>query len=150
MHCDNKGAIYTVEKTGKTVPAGSKNADIQRVLRRIKARMTGKQTRHHVKAHQDDHKRRSRLSLVAQLNCVCDDMAKDAVKEASFAINNDGLMKDNRTNSLPLELASLMIGTTKQTTDVSKKLRYLIGKAKAKPLMIKTGVMSGKAFELVQ
>ena len=70
VHCDNKGAIYTFETTGKWVPAGSKNADIQRVLRRIKARMKGKQARHHVKAHQDDYKQRSQLSLAAQLNCV--------------------------------------------------------------------------------
>ena len=150
VHCDNKGAIYTFDKEGKRVPSGAKNADIQRVLRRIKARMKGKHSRHHVKAHQDDHKRRSQLSLAAQLNCVCDDMAKDAVKESRVALDDDGLMKDSRTDRLPLELASLMIGTTKQTTDVAKDLRYLIGKSRAKPLMTETGVMSADAFDLVQ
>ena len=150
VHCDNKGAIYTFDKEGKRVPSGSKNADIQRVLRRIKARMKGKHSRHHVKAHQDDHKRRSQLSLAAQLNCICDDLAKDAVKEARVALDDEGFMKDLRTDRLPLELASLMIGTTKQTTDVAKDLRYLIGKSRAKPLMTETGVMSAEAFDLVQ
>ena len=64
--------------------------------------------------------------------------------------DDDRLMKDNQMDRLPLELASLMIGTTKQTTDISKDLCYLIGKARAKPLMIETGVMSTEAFELVQ
>ena len=77
-------------------------------------------------------------------------MAKDAVKEARVAIDDDGLVKDSRTDRLPLELASLMIGTIKQTTDVAKDLRYLIGKSRAKPLMTKTGVMSADAFDLVQ
>ena len=58
VHCDNKGALYTFEKEGKWVPLGAKNADIQRVLRRVKGRMTGKHSTHHVKAHQDDHRQR--------------------------------------------------------------------------------------------
>ena len=123
VHCDNKGAIYTFGKKGKRVPSGAKNADIQRVLRRIKARMKGKHSRHHVKAHQDNFRRRSQLSLATQLNCVCDDMAKDAVKESRVALDDDGLVKDSRTDRLPLEMASLMIGTIKQTTDVAKDLR---------------------------
>jgi len=103
-----------------------------------------------VKARQDDHKQQSQLSLAAQLNCECDDMAKDAVKESRMALDDDRLVKDSRTDRLPLELASLMIGTIKQTTDVAKDLRYLIGKSRAKPLMTKTGVMSADAFDLVQ
>ena len=103
-----------------------------------------------MKAHQDDHKRQSQLSLATQLNCACDDMAKDAVKESRMALDNKGLVKHSRTDRLPLELASLMIGTIKQTTDVAKDVRYLIGKSKAKPLMTKTGVMSADAFDLVQ
>ena len=112
--------------------------------------MKGKQSRHHVKAHQDDHKRRSQLSLAAQLNCICDDLAKDAVKESRVALDDEGFMKDSRTDRLPLELASLMIGTPKQTTDVAKDLRYLIGKSRAKPLMTKTGVLSAEAFDLLR
>ena len=75
------------------------------------------------------------MSLAAQLNCVCDDMAKDAVKESRVALDDDWLVKDSRTNRLPLELAYLMNGTIKQTTDVAKDLCYLIGKSRAKPLM---------------
>ena len=112
--------------------------------------MKGKHSRHHVKAHQYDYKRQSQLSLATQLNCECDDMAKDAVKESRVALDDDGLVKDSRTDRLPLEMAFLMIGTIKQTTDVAKDLRYLIGKSRAKPLMTKTGVMSAEAFDLVQ
>ena len=67
-----------------------------------------------------------------------------------MALNDEGFTKITRTDRLPLELASLMIGTTKQTTDVAKNLRYLIGKSRAKPLMTKTGVLSAEAFDLVR
>ena len=72
IYCDNKGAIYTCERRSKRVPSGSKNADVQRVLRTVKARMKYAHLQHHVRAHQDNVKDRSLLSLPAQLNCHCD------------------------------------------------------------------------------
>ena len=39
IYCDNKGAIYTFSKKHKRVSAGSKNNDIQRVLRRVQSQM---------------------------------------------------------------------------------------------------------------
>ena len=58
---------------------------------------------HHVKAHQDDYKKRADLPLDAQLNCFCDDKAKEAVIE--------GIMNDIKEGAtLPLKAASVFIG----------------------------------------
>ncbi len=84
IYCDNKGAIYTFSKQHKRVSAGSKNSDIQRVLRRVQAQMSSSHQHRHDKAHQDNYRRRNQLSLAAQLNCECNDLAKAAVIEAVF------------------------------------------------------------------
>ena len=55
--CGNKGALYTFKKKSKQIPAGSKNNDIQRVLRQVKNKTKSIHLLHHVKAHQDDYKR---------------------------------------------------------------------------------------------
>ena len=123
--CDNKGAIYTFQKKSKRIPAGAKNNDIQRVLRQVKARTKSIHLLHHVKAHQDDYKKRRDLPLDAQLNCFCDDLAKEAVIEGIM----NGIQKGA---TLPLESASVFIGSNKQTTDLAKGLRYFIGKATAR------------------
>ena len=57
----------------------------------------------------------------AQLNCFCDNKAKEAVTE--------GIMNGVKKGAtLPLEAASLFIGRNKQTTDLAEGLRYFIGK----------------------
>ena len=53
---------------------------------------------------------------------MCDELAKDAVNEASLAVNDKGIMEIEITANLPLELASLYIGDSKQTSDVVKDL----------------------------
>ena len=76
VFCDNKGAIYTFSKKHRRVSTGTKNNDIHRVLRQVQSCMKSSQNHHHVEAYQDDHQRRHRLGLPAQLNCECDDLAK--------------------------------------------------------------------------
>ena len=82
VFCDNIGAIYTFQRRSQRVTSGTKNADIQRILRQIQGRMTSSITSKHVCAHQDKSKKRSALSIAAQLNCRCDDLVKSAIYEA--------------------------------------------------------------------
>ena len=146
IYCDNKGAIYTFSKQHKRVSAGSKNNDIQHVLRRIQAQMKSSHQHRHVKAHQDDYRRRDRLSLAAQLNCECDDLAKAAVIEAIFDDKHGGI--DER-QTLPLESARVFIAGQKQTTDLARALRFHVGRARAKQFYADEDIMSEDEFEEV-
>ena len=102
VFCDNKGAITTFLSEAKHVPSGKKNADIARVLRRVKGRMNNKLRPLHVRAHQDDHTDMSKLSLEARLNCHCDGLAKLAIHE--------WMCKDKGGwGRLPMEAAALMV-----------------------------------------
>ena len=98
--------------------------NVQRVLRTVKARMKCAHLRHHVRAHQDNVRDRSLLSLPAQLNCHCDDTAKGALTEVI-------LLGKKKTMRLPLEACTLFINGEKQTTDVRHSLRYHIGRKAA-------------------
>ena len=80
---------------------------------------------------------------------MCEELAKDEVNEAASSVNDKGIMETEITANLPLELASLYIGDSKQISDVVKDLRYFMGKAQARPVFILTGVMSGKVFDQV-
>ena len=101
VFCDNKGAVFTFSKSDMRISSGSKHGDIRRVLRTVRMKMKTSTTPRHVKAHQDDFVDRSTLSLPAQLNCFCDDLAKRAVNAAIL--------------SIPLEQAALSIdGDNKQ------------------------------------
>ena len=61
VFCYILGAIYTFQQRSQRVTSGAKNADVQRVLRQIQARMTSSLDAKHVRAHQDDQRRRSAL-----------------------------------------------------------------------------------------
>eukprot|EP00985_Skeletonema_marinoi_P026241 scaffold20202_cov139-Skeletonema_marinoi.AAC.1 len=55
IFCDNKGTIQTFSKEHRRIPAGAKNNDILRVLRRIQTTSKLAHKLQHVKAHQDDN-----------------------------------------------------------------------------------------------
>ena len=80
---------------------------------------------HHVKAHQDDYKKRSDLPLEAQLNCHCDDLTKAGVTDRII----NGVEEHQK---LPLKLACVFINKNKQTIVLAKGLRHFIGKEQTK------------------
>ena len=100
----------------------------------------------HVTAHQDDYRRRDRLSLAAQLNCECDDLAKAAVIEAIFDDQHSGI---NKRQTLPLESARVFISDVKQTTDLARAMRFHVGRARAKQFYADEDIMSEDDFEEV-
>ena len=102
MFCDNKGAITTFLSEAKYVPSGKKNADVARVLRRVKGRMSNKLRPVHVRAHQDNHTDVSKLCLKARLNCYCDGLAKLAIHEWMDR-------KEGGWDRLSMEAAGLMV-----------------------------------------
>ena len=81
IYCDNQGALMTFGKKEKRVSPSSRNTDIRRTIRKVLSLTQSTHQLHHVRAHQDDHTSRYRLRLEARLNCICDDLAKDALTE---------------------------------------------------------------------
>ena len=67
------------------------------------------------------------MTYEEQLNYHCDNMAKKAIKQyLSWQIEaevKEREIKVELTKILPLEKARVMVGGTKQTTDVSKGLK---------------------------
>ena len=129
--CDNKGALFTFGRKSKRVPKGRSNSDIHRVIRTINSKMKSKYLQNHVKAHQDDHSLLRNLSFEAQLNCICDYLAKHALQ--SYHVNlADSESRGPRLATeprLPLEVARVYVDGVKQTTDVSKGLSFAMGRA---------------------
>ena len=105
--CDNNGAIFKFQRKSKHIPSGAKKYDIQQVLRQVKAKTKSIYLLHHVKAHQDDYKKRGDLPLDAQLNCFCNNKAKEAATEGIISGVKKGV-------TLPLEAASIFMGKNKQ------------------------------------
>ena len=79
--CDNKGALFTFEKKFKRVPTSKTKTDVLRVLRTINSRTKSNFVQHHMKAHQDKYTRFIDLSYEAQLNCYCNNLAKEEIEE---------------------------------------------------------------------
>ena len=134
--CDNKGALYTFERKSQRVPSGKVNTDIQRVLRTIKYRSKSKYMQHHVRSHQDRCKPWHKLTYEEQLNTWCDEMAKKAI-ESHLAWKLEATIEEiewteKYTEHLPLEKARVMVGGAKQTTDVSKGLKQVMGHQQAR------------------
>ena len=107
--CDNKGALYTFAKKSKRVSSGAKNADIKRVIRTIEQRTQSSVVQHHVKGHQDEYIKRSKLSWEASWNCLCDKMAKKAINDYLRRVRNGAMEPlDNKSCwMIPLETARL-------------------------------------------
>ena len=134
--CDSKSALFTFEKKSQRVPAGSANTDIQRVLRTIKYRSKSTYIQHHVKAHQDEKKPFHKLTFEEQQNYHCDNMAKEAIQGyltlmVEYEMEGETYVPPD-TSRLPLELATVTIAGVKQTTDVCKGLKQVIGHRQAK------------------
>ncbi len=77
--CDNKSALEQSAYTRRRIRPSAKCADIQRSLKATQHTFTGKFSYLHVYGHMDKYLLWHQLSLIQQLNCVCDTLAKQAV-----------------------------------------------------------------------
>ena len=111
----------------RRIKSGASNADVLRVLRRIKRDSRLQFTYEHVDAHQDRHKLWWQMTLEEQLNYACDILAKSAVSRSMVvALPSRGLQL------LPLESAAVFVQDNKLTTDVSKEVRFALGEREAR------------------
>ena len=163
--CDNKGALVTFEKKSKRVPKGKAHTDIQRVLRTVTARTRSTFLSQHVKAHQDDVKKWRDMTFEERLNSKCDMMAKGAIREylareteryVESTLNKVTYAPDPYDKyRLPLEAACVFVEGVKQTTDVGKDLKHVIGRQEARKFYAAKfdegkGLMPPEAFDSVE
>ena len=126
--CDNIGALKQARNRRRRIKTGASQADILRVLWSVTSHHTHlKPVYEHVSGHQDRYKPWWRLTLAEQLNCVCDGLAKAAVFRS---IQQLGSRKEPFI--LPLERAAVFVSGVKQTSDVSRSVRFCLGEVEAR------------------
>ena len=114
---------------------------------------------HHVRSHQDKLKPWHKLTYEEQLNYHCDDMAKKAIQnylawQLEAAIEERAMKTIESTKRLPLEKARVMVRGVKQTTDVGKGLKQVMGHQQARKFYAtpnKKGkiIMQNRVFDTV-
>ena len=80
--CNNKRALELSSYTHQRIRPSTKCADIQQSLKATKHTFTGKFIYLHVYGHMDKYLLWHHLSLIQQLNCVCNTLAKQALTSA--------------------------------------------------------------------
>jgi hypothetical protein len=103
--CDNLGSLNKSKECCRKVPSNHKHPDILRSLRRVHVRLQGQLTYKHVYGHQDWRKTWRQMSLLEQLNCRCDSLAKKAIH---LGIQNPPVDTPSHQR-LPLEMAAVYI-----------------------------------------
>ena len=124
--CDNTGALYKSKEVRRRIPVGSSQADIKRAFRNVKTGLHAKMEYEWVESHQDRLKLWFQLSLEQQLNCECDTLAKEAVTSSLSDLT------PMITRRLPRESVAVYVNGLKQTSDVSRDVRYSLGKSEAR------------------
>ena len=125
--CDNKRALEQSAYTRRRIRPSAKCADIQRSLKATKHTFTGQFSYLHVYGHMDKYLLWHQLSLIQQLNCVCDTLAKQAV---TLAMTQG--YHDRPTQLLPKEDVAVVIWGNKITDDVSSPIRFHASKEVAR------------------
>ena len=117
--CDNKRALEAATYHNRRIRPSAKCADILRSLKAVKPLLNGTFHYTHVYGHMDRMLKWEQLTLIQQLNCVCDTLAKNSVSNAiSLGYH------DRPTQYLPKEDDALVIWGNKITGDISPHLRF--------------------------
>jgi hypothetical protein len=125
--CDNIKALDMSSQHQRRILSSASCSDIRRSFRAVKQAATGKFDYNHMSGHMDDYLLWHQLSLTQQLNCVCDTLAKGAIKKALLQ-----RYQKRPTQLLPREVMALIVRGYKLTSDISTPLRYHVSKEEAR------------------
>ncbi len=125
--CDNKKALYMSHFHRRRIKQSAKCADIHRIFRAIEAKSSRKFTYRHIYSNMDKYLPWERLSLIQQMSCVCDTLAKAAL---TTAINSGHYQ--HPTQFLPRENTALVVWGEKITGDISQIVRFHASKEVAR------------------
>ena len=140
---DNQGALGQAHRKKKRVTPSEKQTDIIRAIRAAKYYSQGaKLEKRWVKSHVDDLKQWKELTIEEQLNTICDELAKAAVREGT---------EDRRLTSsrlLPYKSAAIVSNGEKLTDGMSKELQYQVALADAKHLYTKSIIKNDRGVNI--
>jgi hypothetical protein len=85
LGCDNKRALELSSHHGRRIRPSAKCADIRCNLRAIKQTFNGNFQYFHIYGHMDKYLKWEQLSLIQQLNCVSNTLAKRAITTATLS-----------------------------------------------------------------
>ncbi len=122
--CDNITALNQAKKVHQRVRIGIKHSDLHRMVRNLKCSTKMAFKYAHVQAHQDRITPWSQLSLKAQLNVICDELANDAV--ARYLSSRTRPLRTEKF--LPMETAAIVLDSVKLTTNIGAEVRFRLGK----------------------
>ena len=111
---DDKGALFKSKEYCQRIPNGASQADIKHVLRNTKTKLKVSFDYKWVRAHQDDYKLWHQLTLLQQLNCICDTLAKSAVTHSLSPTASRRHMQ-----VLPTDSVVVFVGDVKQTSNIA-------------------------------
>jgi hypothetical protein len=114
---DNKKTLDVSNHHHQWIKPSAKCADIQQSFPAIKMDTAGNFTHMHVYGHMDKYLPWGRLTLIQQMNCVCDTLTKAAFTNA---IINGYLQQPMQF--LPKEDTALVVWGDKMTGDISHKI----------------------------
>ena len=112
--CDNLRALQLRSQDRRCIKPSAACSDLHRSLRSTKNSFTGCFKYQHIAKHVDKYLLCHQLSLVQQLNCMCDTTAKGAVQRAITT----GYIS-TPTQRLPQEDVAIVIWGNKITSNVS-------------------------------
>jgi hypothetical protein len=125
--CNNKSALKLLSQHLRRIRPSARCADIRRSLKSTKQFLQGVFRYVHVYGHMDRLLKWEQLTLVQQLNCVCNTMAKRSITLAS----NHGY-HGRQSQFLPKEDVALVIWSNKVTGNISTLLRFHASKEVAR------------------
>ena len=131
--CDNLRALQLSSQDRRRIKPSAACSDLHRSLHSMKNNFTGCFKYQHVVGHMDKYLLWHQLSLVQQLNCVCDTTAKGAVQRAITT----GYIS-TPTQMLPREDVAIVIWGNKITSDVSHPVRFHASKEVARRILTDT------------
>ena len=117
--CDNKRALEVSAHSTRRIRPSAKCADIRRSLKAIQPLLNGTFRYVHVYGHMDRMLKWEQLTLIQQINCICNTLVKCSV---TSAISHG--YYDRPIQMLPKEDVALIIWGNKITGDISPHLRF--------------------------
>ncbi len=127
ISCDNKRALELSSNHWRRIQLSAKCADIRCSFWATKQVFTRGFKYVHIYGHMDQFLSWSQLSLMQQLKCVCDTLAKKAILTTIISGYHD-----RPTQILPREDVALVIWGNKLTGDTSTPLRFHASKELAR------------------
>ena len=125
--CDNKRALKASTYHNHRIRPSAKCAEILRRLKAVKPLLNGTFCYTHVYRDMDRMLKWEQPTLIQQLNCVCNTLAKNSVSNAISLGYHDRL-----TQFLPKEDVALVIWGNKITGGISPHLHFQVSKEVAR------------------